>query len=212
MNGSKRKVRIAVQNNGRLMEPSLNFLKTLGLKFRKNSRKLIVPCKNAEVEFLYVRNGDIPEYVSQNVADFGIVGRNVLIERRSNLKIEKSLGFGRCSLIIAVPKGSPIKNINDLNDERIATSYPRTLRNFLSDNRINASIVDIRGSVEIAPSLNLADAICDITQTGDSLRQNGLKVIASIFDSEAVIVRSFSVSGLKWEDFENYLKKSNSLL
>lgn len=212
MNALKKKIRIAVQNNGRLMSPSLNFLKTLGLKFRKSNRKLIVPCKNAEVEFLYVRNGDIPEYVSQNVADFGIVGQNVLIERRSNLKIEKSLGFGKCSLVIAVPKKSFIKNITDLNYERIATSYPRTLRDFLSKNRINASVVDIRGSVEIAPSLNLADAVCDITQTGTSLKQNGLRIIANIFDSEAVVVRGLSASGLKWEEFENYLKKINSFL
>ncbi|MFA5948197.1 MAG: ATP phosphoribosyltransferase [Candidatus Gracilibacteria bacterium] len=204
MNTPNKKIRIAIQNNGRLSEDSLTFLRKLGLKFRKNNRQLIVPCKNANVEFLNVRNGDIPEYVSQNVADFGIVGENVLIEREANLKIEKKLNFGSCSLIIAVPKKSYIKNISDLQEERIATSYPRTLKKFLVENKINASIVDIRGSVEIAPSLNLADAICDITKSGTTLKKNGLKVIAKIFDSQAAIVSNSNKQ--KWEDFENSLK------
>lgn len=207
MNTLNKKIRIAIQNNGRLSEDSLTFLRKLGLKFRKNNRQLIVPCKNANVEFLNVRNGDIPEYVSQNVADFGIVGENVLIEREANLKIEKRLNFGSCSLIIAVPKKSYIKNISDLQEERIATSYPRTLKKFLFENKINASIVDIRGSVEIAPSLNLADAICDITKSGTTLKKNGLKVIAKIFDSQASIVSNSNKQ--KWEDFENSLKINN---
>ncbi|MFA6917898.1 MAG: ATP phosphoribosyltransferase [Candidatus Gracilibacteria bacterium] len=206
MNTSNKKIRIAIQNNGRLSEASLDFLRKLGLKFRKNNRQLIVPCKNVNVEFLNVRNGDIPEYVSQNVADFGIVGENVLIERESNLKIERKLGFGECSLIIAVPKKSLIKSVNDLQEERIATSYPRTLKKFLSENKINASIIDIRGSVEIAPSLNLADAICDITQTGTTLGKNKLRIIAKIFDSQAVVVGNFCPNKQKWNDFVNYLK------
>lgn len=206
MNTSNKKIRIAIQNNGRLSQASLNFLRELGLKFRKNNRQLIVPCKNANVEFLNVRNGDIPEYVSQNVADFGIVGENVLIEREANLKIERKLGFGQCSLIIAVPKESLIKSVSDLCEERIATSYPRTLKKFLSENKINASIVDIRGSVEIAPSLNLADAICDITQTGTTLGKNKLRVITKIFNSQAVIVGSPNPGRQKWSEFEKYLK------
>lgn len=210
MNTANKKIRIAIQNNGRLSDASLEFLRGLGLKFRKNNRQLIVPCKNANVEILNVRNGDIPEYVSQNVADFGIVGENVLIERESKLKIEKKLNFGECSLIIAVPKKSSIKCVNDLKEERIATSYPRTLKNFLLKNKIAASIVDIRGSVEIAPSLNLADAICDITQTGTTLEKNGLKIIAKIFDSQAVVVRNSSFGSQKWEDFECYLKRINN--
>ena len=210
MNTSNKKTRIAIQNNGRLSESSLDFFKKLGLKFRRNTRQLMVKCTNANVEFLYVRNGDIPEYVSQNVADFGIVGENVLIERESNLTIEKGLGFGECSLIIAVPMESFIKTIDDLQDERIATSYPRTLKKFLSEKKINASIVDIRGSVEIAPSLNLADAICDIVQTGSTLKKNNLRVIAKVFDSMAVIVSNPGLDKQKWGNFENSLKTMTS--
>lgn len=206
MNTLSKKIRIAVQNNGRLSEASLSFLTKIGLKFRKANRQLITPCSNSNVEILYVRNADIPEYVSQNVADFGIVGENVLIERESKLKIEQKLGFGECSLIIAVPQNSFIKTIQDLQEERIATSYPRTLKRFLSQNGISASIVDISGSVEIAPSLNLADAICDITQSGSTLKKNKLKIIAKIFDSRATVVSNSSLNQSKWGDFERSLK------
>lgn len=209
MNTVNKKIRIAIQNNGRLSEFSLDFLAKSGLKFRKNKRQLITACRNANVEILYVRNGDIPEYVSQNVADFGIVGENVLIERESRLKIEQKLGFGECSLVIAVPKKSEMKNLGDLQEERIATSYPRTLKKFLAKNGVRSSIVDIRGSVEIAPSLNLADAVCDITQSGSTLRENGLKVISKVFDSRAVIVSNSGQNDKKWKDFEKYLKTLN---
>jgi len=171
------------------MEPSLDFLKSCGLSFKNNGRDLISRCSNADVEFLYVRNGDIPVYTEQAVADFGIVGENVLIERKSKLKIVKRLGFAKCSLVIAVPDGSTINDLSDLEGERIATSYPNTLKSFLMKNGVKASVIDIRGSVEIAPSLNLADAVCDITQTGSSLKENKLRVIAKIFDSEAVVVK-----------------------
>jgi len=200
-------IRIAIQNKGRLMEPSLDFLKSCGLSFEKNGRDLISKCSNADVEFLYVRNGDIPVYTEQAVADFGIVGENVLIERNSKLKIVKRLGFGKCSLIIAVPDGSTISKVSDLEGERIATSYPNTLKSFLKENGVKASVIDIRGSVEIAPSLNLADAVCDITQTGSSLKDNKLRVIAEIFDSEAVVVKCPLSSLVRWEDFVNSLIK-----
>ncbi len=182
-------IKIAIQNKGRLQDPSLEFLRSVGLNFKKSSRDLLSKCSNADVELLYVRNGDVPVYVQQNVADFGIVGENVLIERQSNLKIIKRLGFGRCSLVIAVPLKNGVKAIEDLEGERIATSYPNTLRKFLLTRGINASVIDIRGSVEIAPVLNLADAVCDITQTGSTLKENGLEVIEKIFDSEAVLVK-----------------------
>ncbi len=207
MNTLSKKIRIAVQNNGRLSKSSLEFLANLGLKFRKSDRQLITSCRNSNVEILYVRNGDIPEYISQNVADFGIVGENVLIEREAKLKIEQKLGFGECSLIIAVPNDSPIKAVADLQEERIATSYPRTLKKFLSENGLRASIVDIRGSVEIAPSLNLADAICDITQSGSTLKKNKLRVIAKIFDSRAVVASNSGIGECKWGDFEKYIKE-----
>lgn len=201
-------IRIAIQNKGRLMGPSLAFLKSIGLKFGKNGRELISKCDGSDVEFLYVRNGDIPVYVEQGVADFGIVGENVLIERNSRLKCVKRLGFGQCSLVIAVPSDSAIQCAGDLEGERIATSYPNTLRSFLKNSGVTASVIDIRGSVEIAPSLNLADAVCDITQTGNSLRENDLRVIEKIFDSEAIVVKCPTSSRLRWEDFEKSLTKT----
>ena len=202
------KIRIAIQNKGRLQDASWDFLRSIGLKFAKNGRELIVSCDGSDVELLYVRNGDIPVYVSQNVADFGIVGENVLIERGSNLKIVEKLGFGKCRLIIAAPNGSNIKSLRDLEGERIATSYPNTLKSFLVGNEVNASIIDIRGSVEIAPSLNLADSICDITQTGNSLKENGLNEICQLFQSEAVVVKCPMNSQLKWNDFKKLLTKN----
>lgn len=190
MNQKNKKIRIAVQKKGRLQKPSLNFLKSLGLKFKSNGSKLISPCLNADIEILYVRNSDIPQYVKYGVADYGIVGKNTLIEKKSRLKIVKKLGFGKCKLIIAILENSNIKNINDLNEERIATSYTNTLKEYLKEKRINASVVRINGSVEICPSLNLSDAICDITQTGRTLKENNLKIIGKIMNSEAVLVKS----------------------
>ncbi len=172
------------------MDPSLAYLKKTGLKFVENSRNLILPCKNSNVEILFVRNSDIPEYVRYGVADFGIVGRNVLMENEDKLKIVKELDFGRCSLIVAVPKNSGIKELTDLDYERVATSYPRTLRNFLKKRGVSASIIEIRGSVEICPSLGLADAIFDITQTGRTLEENGLKVVEKVADSQAVLIQN----------------------
>ena len=204
----KRKLRIAIQNKGRLMEACTEYLKSMGLKFRKNDGELLVPCKNADIEILFVRCSDIPIYVEKNIADFGILGENVLCERRSDLSIVQKLGFGKCSLIIAVPKYSSLKSIEDLEDERIATSYPYTLKKYLRKNKVNASIVEIKGSVELAPSLNLADAVCDITQTGGTLKQNNLRIIDSVLQSEAVLVGGPSVSKQVFENFNSYLTQT----
>lgn len=205
MKSRNKKVRIAIQNQGRLREPSLNFLRSLGLKFKENGRDLITSCDNADIEIIYVRNGDIPDYIKSNTADYGIVGENVLIEKKADLKTIKKLGFGRCSLVLAAPKKSKIKTLADLEDERIATSYTNTLRDFLRKKKINASIVNIQGSVEVCPSINLSDAICDITQSGTTLKENGLKILDKILDSEALLVRSPSLNRLKKSVFENLL-------
>lgn len=187
-----RNLRIAIQKNGRLRYPSLNYVTSLGLVFDLEDldRQMVVGCLNSAVELLFVRNSDIPEYVKSGVADFGIVGENVLYERSDNLPIVKELGFGKCDLIIASPTDSCIKTVPDLYDERIATSYPNSLKRFLVVNNINASVVVINGSVEITPALNLADAICDITQTGRTLKQNNLTPIATVMKSQAVLITS----------------------
>ena len=181
------------------MKPSLAYLKECGLKFAGNGRSLIVSCENADVELLFVRNSDIPEYVRYGVADFGIVGRNVLMEKENNLKIVKGLDFGKCSLVIATSKNSKINSLTDLDHERIATSYPRILKSFLKKRGISASIIEIQGSVEICPALGLADAIFDITQTGRTLKENGLRVIEQVADSEAVLIRNTNIDS-NYED------------
>ncbi|EKD64291.1 MAG: ATP phosphoribosyltransferase [uncultured bacterium] len=183
-------IRIAIQNKGRLKEESVEFLKSFGLKILNSDRGLIGKCEGQNVEILYVRHGDIPVYVQSGAADFGIVGANVLNERKFYVKKNKSLGFGKCKLVIAVPKNSGIKTISDLEGERIATSYPNSLKRFLKENEINASIIEVRGSVEISPLLGLSDAICDITQTGETLKENGLKKIIDIFESEACLIQN----------------------
>ena len=192
MNKVNKKVRIALQNKGRLMEPSLDYLKQCGLEFKSNGRSLLIPCKNLEIELIFVRNSDIPEYVRYNVADYGIVGENVLMEKIGQFDILRKLGFGTCEMVIAVPEKSKFKNLRDLDHERIASSYPNTLRAALKKQGVSASIIEIQGSVEICPALGLSDAVFDITQTGSTLRENGLKVIEKIADSQAVLIKNYN--------------------
>lgn len=185
-----KKIRIAIQSRGRLTAPSLDYLQSLKLLFNHNGRALITPCKNAPVDLLHLRDDDIPEYVSRGVADFGIVGENILLEKKSRAKILHRLGFGACSLVIAVPKNSPIQSVSELEGERIATTYPCILSDYLKERKIYAAIIPIRGSVEITPRLNLADAVCDLTQSGKTLKANQLVSLATILHSEAVLIES----------------------
>ena len=201
-------LRIAVQKNGRLREASLNFLRTIGLTFDlPTNGELIVPCANAPVELLLVRNSDISEYVTNGIADFGIVGENILVENERPLPVVKKLGFGICKLIIAVPKGSRSERVEDLAGERIATSYPNSLKKFLRAKGIPASLIVIQGSVEIAPELGLADAVCDITQTGNTLKAHGLIPIATVLESEAVLVESPNANRAKEEFIKKFVQK-----
>ena len=200
-------VRIAIQKEGRLRKPSFEYLESLGLLFPKeNGRTLLVPCKNSAVEVLYVRHGDIPQYLQNRAADFAIVGGNVLHEKNFKLKECKKLDFGKCSLVIAAPLASPIQKAQDLEGERIATSYPNSLRQFLQKQRISAAIIEIKGSVEVAPVLGLADAVCDLMQTGNTLRENALKPIERLFDSTAALVESTHESKQKDEFIKKILK------
>lgn len=187
------------------MKPSLQFLKSLGLKIKANGSRLISDCRNFDIELLFVRNGDIPQYVKYGVADYAILGENVLVEKKCKLSIVKRLGFGKCSLVIAAPIRGKVKNIRDLAEERIATSYSNTLKEFLRNKGVNASMIEINGSVEICPFLNLSDAICDITQTGRTLKDNRLKVVEKIMDSEAVLISSPYLSREKRIKFEKLL-------
>lgn len=184
------RLRIAVQKSGRLHDASIKYLAKRGLSFSPNGKSLIQSSESADVDVLYLRDDDIPAYVSRGVADFGIVGENVLAEGGIGLSVVQKLDFGRCSLVIAVPEGSRIEVPSDLQGKRIATAYPRMLNEFLKKETVNAGIVPISGSAEITVELDLADAICDIVQTGATLKAHDLVPIITIMESQAVLVES----------------------
>jgi ATP phosphoribosyltransferase len=184
------RLKIAIQKSGRLNQPSMAFLVSLGLEFLPNGSSLVQECGNFDLDVLFLRDDDIPEFVSRGVADFGIVGQNVLLEERADIELIRNLDFGKCRLAIAAPENSPIKNPQDLEGERIATTYPYLLRRYLKSQKIGAAVIPITGSVEIAPELNLADAICDIVQTGTTLKAHRLIPIATIIESQAVFISS----------------------
>jgi ATP phosphoribosyltransferase len=183
-------LRIAIQKSGRLREESRKFLEACGVGIKQQDDSVfVVPCAD-DIEILFVRYGDIPQYVETGAADFGIVGQNILYEKNTKARAIKDLDFGFCRLVIAVPNKSGIKTIKDLEGERIATSYPNSLRKFLRKNNCSAAIINIQGAVEAAPAIGLADAVCDITQTGSTLKANGLRLIGEIIESQAVLIES----------------------
>ena len=182
------RLKLALQRSGRLTEDSVRILRLCGLTFEFSKQSLYSPCSNFNLDLLAVRDDDIPEYVLDGVADLGIVGENILRERTANRKILLPLGFGMCRLMISVPQRSSIKKVRDLSGKRIGTTYPFTLRSYLAENKVNADIVELSGSVELAPTLDVADAICDIVSTGSTARMNGLRPIIAVMNSQAVLV------------------------
>ena len=184
----KEKLKIAIQKKGRLSEASLNFLNSLGLTFIPNGRSLIQKCKDQDIDLILLREDDIPEYVGRGIVDFGIIGKNTFFEEKVSMNIMRELNFAKCVISIAVPEHSVIKTSRDLEGERIATTYPVILKNYLKENQINAAIIPIAGSAEIAPELNLADAICDVVQTGNTLRAHNLKPLIKIMDLNAILI------------------------
>jgi ATP phosphoribosyltransferase len=181
-------LKIAIQKSGRLNEKSVELLKNCGLSFDNYKSSLISPVSNFPLEILFLRDDDIPEYVQDGIADLGIVGENVIEETEVKVNYLQRLGFGRCSLKIAVPNTNNIQNVAELDGKSIATTYPVILGKFLAKKGINADIRTISGSVEISPGLGLSDAICDLVSTGGTLRSNGLKPFADVMSSEAVLI------------------------
>ena len=188
------KLKIAIQKSGRLNEDSIALLKECGLKINNGKEQLKVESSNFPLELLYLRNSDIPQYLEDGVADIAIVGENLLHEKSPHLPIIERLGFSRCRVSIAVPKSHDLQEISELNGKKIATSYPETLRKYLDDNNIEAETHLINGSVEIAPNIGLADAICDIVSSGSTLFKNNLKEVDTILKSEAVLVSASKLS------------------
>lgn len=181
-------LKIAVQKKGRLAEPSRQILKSIGLDFEHYEGRLFSPCRNFPLDILFLRDDDIPEYVQDGVTDLGIVGLNVVQEKAAQVVELDSLGFGVCTLSIAVPRNSSFRSVYDLENKRIVTSYPRVLKRFLEMKKIKARIIEISGSVEITPSLDVADAICDLVSTGSTLQINELESIEIVLKSEAYLI------------------------
>ncbi len=181
-------LKIAIQKSGRLNEKSVELLKNCGLSFENYKSSLISPVSNFPLEILFLRDDDIPEYVQDGIADLGIVGENVILETEVEVSYLQRLGFGKCTLKIALPNNSEVEELIQLQGKSIATSYPVILDKFLKENKIQADIRTISGSVEISPGLGLSDAIFDIVSTGGTLKSNGLKPFADVISSEAVLI------------------------
>ncbi|TXG39745.1 ATP phosphoribosyltransferase [Seonamhaeicola maritimus] len=184
------KLRIAVQKSGRLNDDSMKILKDIGISIDNGKDQLKASARNFPLEVFYLRNGDIPQYLKDGVVDLAIIGENVLIEKGQDIEVAEKLGFSTCRVCIAVPKTTEYESIKDLEGKRIATSYPNTVQMFLDENGVNANLHIINGSVEIAPNIGLADAICDIVSSGSTLFKNNLKEVDSILKSEAVLAVS----------------------
>jgi len=185
------RLRIAIQRSGRLADKSLALMESAGLRVVKGANDLLYRIENAPIDLLRVRDDDIPVFVDDGVADFGIVGRNVLEERGGGKSTEvMALGFGRCTLKIATPAAFDYKGPHSLDGLRIATTYPNTLQKFLDRSGIAAEIVHMHGAVEVAPRLKLAHAICDLVSTGATLEANGLVAHDLVLASEAVLIRT----------------------
>jgi ATP phosphoribosyltransferase len=181
-------LKIAIQKSGRLNEKSVELLKNCGLSFENYKSSLISPVSNFPLEILFLRDDDIPEYVQDGIADLGIVGENVIQETEVEVSYLQKLGFGKCSLKIAVPNTIDVQHLSELNGKSIATTYPAILGKFLKKHHITAEIRTISGSVEISPGLGLSDAICDLVSTGGTLKSNGLRPFADVMTSEAVLI------------------------
>ncbi|CAN5126750.1 ATP phosphoribosyltransferase [soil metagenome] len=182
------KLKIALQKSGRLSEESLRLLKNCGINFSNGLGKLRSEANNFPLEIFFLRDEDIPQYIEDGVADVGIVGENVLREENREVQIVEKLGFGKCRLSLAVPKSVNYQSVKDFEGKRIATSYPKILNDFLSQNDVKSEIHTISGSVEIAPGIGLADAVCDLVSSGSTLFTNGLREVETVLKSEAVLV------------------------
>ena len=198
-------LKIAIQKSGRLYEDSVKLLKECGIELNNGNKQLKTTASNFPVEVYFLRDDDIPQYVFDAVADIGIVGENVLLEKQKEIKLVQHLGFSKCRLSIAVPKGTAYNSIVDLNGLKIATSYANILQGFLNKNNCNAEIHEISGSVEIAPGIGLAEAICDLVSSGSTLFTNGLKEVEVILKSEAVLVANKNLSAEQQQILEKLL-------
>ncbi len=204
-------IRIAVQKSGRLSDDSLSLIKECGIKFYNGTGKLKSTSTNFPVEFLFLRDDDIPGYVADGVADLGIVGQNEVVEKDKDVLTLKTLGFSKCRLSLAIPKGEDYPGVSYFQGKNIATSYPKILGDYLKSEGINAEIHEISGSVEIAPSIGLAEGIFDIVSSGSTLMMNGLKEVEEVFKSEAVLIGNKNLADWKKAILDKLLFRINAV-
>lgn len=200
LNKENGRLKLAIQKSGRMTKGSIDLLSGSGLSFSHREGVLYSPVNNFPLDILSMRDDDIPRYVQEGFCDIGIVGSNIVEEERSDVEILSKLGFGRCRISICVPKSSQIKNVEDLQDLTIATSYPNILTRFLDEAKLNSKIAEISGSTEITPAIGVADAICEIISSGSTLKIHGLEEIFEIVKSEAVLIAHKSTLADKKRD------------
>ncbi len=205
------KLKIAIQKSGRLHEDSISLLKECGIGLSHRTNQLKTEATNFPMEIFFLRDDDIPQYVEDAVADIGLVGENVVYETNRKVDVVEKLGFGKCRLSIAVSRNEHYDSIQYIHGKRIATSYPTLVKKFLDERHIQAEIHEISGSVEIAPSIGLADAICDLVSSGSTLLTNGLKEVETILYSEAVLIRDQHLSEPKMQLLEKLLFRIKSV-
>jgi len=204
-------LKIAIQKSGRLYDESIKLLKECGIDLNNGNKQLKTTASNFPIEVYFLRDDDIPQYVYDGVADIGIVGENVWMEKSKDIELVYRLGFGKCRLSIAVPKSVQYNSSADLQGLKIATTYSIILQKYLTKNNINAEIHEISGSVEIAPGIGLADAICDLVSSGSTLFTNGLKEVEVLLQSEAVLVANQYLSAENKAILEKLLLRINAV-
>ncbi len=205
-------IKLAIQKSGRLNKESISLLEKSGIKFENFKDQLKVNCENFPMNIYFLRNSDIPRYLSDGVVDVAIIGQNLIYESELKINEVMPLNFSKCRVSIAIPEKMKYDKISDLNKIKIATSYPNTLNNFLIKNNLDCEIHKINGSVEIAPNIGLSDAICDIVSTGNTLYKNNLKEILTISNSEAVLCNSDSFDLSKKQILDKLIFRFNSVL
>jgi ATP phosphoribosyltransferase len=182
------RLRLALPNKGRLAEPAVDLLRSAGLDFELSERRLTASVANADLELLFVRTEDVAEYVSDGLVELGLTGADLVAERGRDLRTILPLGFGACSLVLAVPRDSAITGVEGCAGARVATSFPHVTSAYLASSGVEAQVVEVRGAVEVTPQLGVADAVVDLVASGSTLRMNGLRPIATLLASEAVLV------------------------
>ena len=205
-------LKIAIQAKGRLNEDSMALLADAGIHVAHSKRKLVAEASGFPIQVLYLRDDDIPQAVAMGVADVGIVGLNEIAEKNEDVQVLRKLGFGACRISLAVPRSAEYTGLEWFNGKRVATSYPRILRKFFAEHHIKADIHEVAGSVEIAPVVDLADAIFDIVSSGSTLVQNNLNEVEQVFFSEAALVATKKLTDFQWAEVDKLVFRFESIV